>query len=384
MFLHIVLFFVVFFGGFIAIVVAVKLRQVRAASRWPSVSGEVVSARGSVKTVTTHHATYDENEDKTEKRNFARITYKYVVGGKQYTCSRLSIGEDLGNDDVQAKLERYPKGRVVEVFYDPAKPGKAVLERGLPKGCGKAGLYGVALVIAIIAVFGYGLDYAVIRIAPHLKHPDRASMVVFAVTFSMLCAWFTLMLWNQGRVARKWPRTEGWIVTVKEPTWRTLIVYGTTDELFANHEAAEALQRALLQRGPNVTVRIASDREVTQDELRGLHLLLIGRPDSNSIVEKFRTALPITFGPQSFVVDRDSFAHADSAVLAAAANPLNKRYSIVVLAGLSAASTCRTPAQFLNRGQRSAEVVVLPHGEAAKAVTIPARDLIREISPSTK
>ena len=226
MFLHIVLFFVVFFGGFFAIVVTVKLREVRAASRWPSVPGEIVSARGSVKTVTTHHATYDENEDKTEKRNFARITYKYMVGGKQYTSSRLSIGEDLGNDDVQAKLERYPKGRVVEVFYDPAKPGKAVLERGLPKGCGKAGLYGVALVIAIIAVFGYGLDYAVIRIAPHLKHPDRASMVVFAVTFSMLCAWFTLMLWNQGRVARKWPRTEGWIVTVKEPTWRTLIVYG--------------------------------------------------------------------------------------------------------------------------------------------------------------
>ena len=162
---------------------------------------------------------------KTEKRNFARITDKYVVGGKKYISSQISIGEDLGNDDVQAKLERYPKGRVVEVFYDPAKPGKAVLERGLPKGCAKAGLYGVALVIAILAVFGYGLDYAVIQIAPRIKHPDTASMVVFAATFSLLCAWFALRLWNQGRVARKWPRTQGRIETVEKPDWRTLILY---------------------------------------------------------------------------------------------------------------------------------------------------------------
>lgn len=225
MFLHIVLAFVVFFGGFFAIMLTVKLRQVRAASRWPSVPGEIVSARTSSKKVTTHHATYDEQEDRKERRNFARITYRYMVGGKQYVSSRLSLGEDLGNADVQATLERYPKGRVVEVYYDPAAPGKAVLERGLPKGCAKAGLCGVALVIAIIAIFGYGLDYAVIRIAPHIKHPDKASMVVFAATFSLLCTWFALMLWNQGRVARKWPRTQGRIETVEKPDWRTIIIY---------------------------------------------------------------------------------------------------------------------------------------------------------------
>ena len=225
MFLHVVLFFVLFFGAFFAIVVTVKLRQVRAASRWPSVPGKILSARASAKKVTTHHATEEENEDRTEQRNFARITYKYVVGGKEYISSRLSIGEDLGNDDVAGKLQRYPKGRAVEVFYDPAKPGTAVLERGLPQGCAKAGLIGLALVAGIIAFFGYGLDYAVTRIAPHLKHPDKASMVVFAGTFSLLCAWFSLVLWNQGRVARRWPRTPGRIEPRENPDWRTLIVY---------------------------------------------------------------------------------------------------------------------------------------------------------------
>jgi len=224
-FLNIVLCFVAFFGVFIAIVVTVKLRQVRAASRWPSVQGEILTSRASAKKVTTHHATDDEGADKTEKRNFARITYRYVVGGKTYVCSRLSIGEDLGNDDVAGKLERYPKGRMVEVFYDPAKPGKAVLERNLPEGCAKVALYGVALVLGFIAFFGYGLDYAVVTIAPHLKHPDQASMVVFAGTFSLLCGWFSLMLWNQGRVARRWPRAQGVIETRENPDWRTIIEY---------------------------------------------------------------------------------------------------------------------------------------------------------------
>ena len=225
MFLNIVLFFVAFFGLFFAIMTVAKLREVRAASRWPSVPGEIVSARSSSREVTTHHATYDEEEDKTEKRNFARITYKYVVGGKKYTCSRISLGEDLGNDDIAAKLRRYPNGRIVEVFYNPAKPGKAVLERGLPRGCAKAAFLGVALVIGIIAVFGYGLDYAVVKIGPHINHSERASMVVFAGTFSLLCAWFSLMLWNQGRVARRWPRAQGCIEPRENPDWRTLIVY---------------------------------------------------------------------------------------------------------------------------------------------------------------
>lgn len=225
MFLHIVLFFVAFFGVFLAIVVAVKLRQVRAASRWQSVQGEIVSSRSSAKEVTTHHTTHDEDEDRTEKRNFASITYKYVVGGKQFISSRLSIGEDLGNDDVAVKLQRYPKGRLVEVFYDPAKPGTAVLERGLPQGCAKAGMYGLALVIGIIAIFGYGLDYAVTKVAPHIKHPEQASMVVFCAAFSLLCAWFALMLWNQGRVTRRWPRAQGRIEPRENPDWRTLIVY---------------------------------------------------------------------------------------------------------------------------------------------------------------
>ena len=123
---------------------------------------------------------------------------------------------------------------------------------------------------------------------------------------------------------------------------QTLIVYGTTDEAAANREAAKALQRAVMENWSNVTVPIKADKSVTDDDLKNRHLLLIGRPDSNTLVERFRSTWPITFGSRSFVVRNDTYAHPGSAVIAAGDNPLNKRYSAVVLAGLSAKSTVAT------------------------------------------
>src|SRR5262249_23150515 len=94
---------------------------------------------------------------------------------------------------------------------------------------------------------------------------------------------------------------------------QTLIVYGTKAETPTNREAAEALQRAIVESGPNVTVPIKSDTEVTDGDLKSRHLLLIGRPDSNALVARFREKLPISFGSRSFVVRNQAFAHPASA-----------------------------------------------------------------------
>jgi hypothetical protein len=158
----------------------------------------------------------------------------------------------------------------------------------------------------------------------------------------------------------------------------TLIVYGTADEAATNKEAAELLQKALLQSGPNITVAIRTDRTVTEEELRSHHLLLIGRPDSNAVVGRWRDAWPVSFSSRSFAVRGEAFAHADSAVIAAAENPANKRFSAVVVAGLGAAST-RRAAPTLGGFQRTAEVIILPHGAAPRALVAPAKDLSREV-----
>lgn len=151
---------------------------------------------------------------------------------------------------------------------------------------------------------------------------------------------------------------------------QTLIVYGTGDELPTNREAAEALQRAILEHGSNILVPVKSDKEVSDDDLKGRNLLLIGRPDTNLLVQRFRDKLPVTFGSRSFIVGQEAFAHARSAVFAAAENPLNPRYSLVVIAGLGPHATWKAAPQLVGHNIRAAEVVVLPNGARPRALVV--------------
>ena len=72
----------------------------------------------------------------------------------------------------------------------------------------------------------------------------------------------------------------------------------------------------------------------------------------------------------SFVARDETFAHMLSAVIAAGENRVNPRYSVVVLAGLSAEATTRTPAALFQRSAGGANVIVLPNGQKAKALVI--------------
>ncbi|MBI1914149.1 MAG: hypothetical protein HYS12_05340 [Planctomycetes bacterium] len=164
---------------------------------------------------------------------------------------------------------------------------------------------------------------------------------------------------------------------------QSLIVYGTQNETAANRETAEALQRAILQKWSNVTVPIKSDKDVTGADLKAHHLLLIGRPDGNALVQRFREALPIHFGSRSFTVRQETFAHPGSAVIVAGENPVNKRFSMVVLAGLSADSTSRTPDALFKHSDRHGEVLLLPNGVQPRSLVMPARELVRELDEPT-
>jgi hypothetical protein len=145
---------------------------------------------------------------------------------------------------------------------------------------------------------------------------------------------------------------------------QTLIVYGTSDEAAANLDAARVLQQAIRAFKTNVTDAVKADRDLTAEDAKKNHLLLIGRPESNRVVERMRGAFPVTFGRHSFAVRGETYAHAGSAVIAAAANPDNPRYSVVVIAGLEAYSTWRAAPRL--PGLPAAEVVLLPNGGAAK------------------
>ena len=158
---------------------------------------------------------------------------------------------------------------------------------------------------------------------------------------------------------------------------RVLIAYGTRDEANTNREAAEALQRAIRERHSNMTVPVKAEADVTTDDLKNHHVLLIGRPDGNGLVERFRSAFPVAFGPRSFSVRDAAYAHAGSAVIAAAENPVNPRYSLVVVAGLGGAATLKAAPKLGEPGLRPAEVVVLPAGAAAQELVVPGREPVR-------
>ena len=59
------------------------------------------------------------------------ISYRYEVGGKTFAGRRTFSSEKGFAKKSQARklIERHPPGSLVEVFYDPARPKRAFLER---------------------------------------------------------------------------------------------------------------------------------------------------------------------------------------------------------------------------------------------------------------
>jgi hypothetical protein len=125
---------------------------------------------------------------------------------------------------------------------------------------------------------------------------------------------------------------------------RVLVVYGTTRDRAAQKEAAEHLRTEVARRFANLLPPVKSDEGVTDEELSSHYLLLVGRPETNRVcarVAEKSSNFPAKFGPQSFVLHDETYAHPQTSVVAAGENPFNPRYSAVMFAGLSATSTWR-------------------------------------------
>ncbi|HUN81905.1 MAG TPA: C45 family autoproteolytic acyltransferase/hydrolase, partial [Phycisphaerae bacterium] len=166
---------------------------------------------------------------------------------------------------------------------------------------------------------------------------------------------------------------------------KTIIVRGTTGDEAANREAAEVLQKRIIAAWYNHPVPIKSDSDVNEDELKNHHVILIGRPATNSVAAKWQSPLPVEFGSQSFSLNGDTYAHFRTAVACAAENPLNKRYTTTVIAGLSAAATYRACDQFFGYKQDTdGPVVLYDRSGCRKVLPTPAKELIRDLAPPDK
>lgn len=93
-----------------------------AAKTWPSTTGVVIRSM------------VDASGGRTTSF-FANVMYEYEVNGMTYQGNVLRAGDQFIRKTsrtmgtAQAKVDEYPAGRQVTVYYDPANPANAALER---------------------------------------------------------------------------------------------------------------------------------------------------------------------------------------------------------------------------------------------------------------
>lgn len=212
----IVVFLISPFIGLLTLATVVKFIEVRRTNAWISTRGRVVRSQAVQREVGKL-----EGSARPEIRNFASVAYEFDAGGRKFTGSRVSIGEDLGNIGVQETLARYPVGKRVEVYYDPANPASAVLERELPNGSFLfmglliAGLTFFAVVVAV------GMDTLAAGLRTLLPNPAATPFVVAFTLFALVLFLMARLAAQESKRAASWPATEGKILESSFDTFRT-------------------------------------------------------------------------------------------------------------------------------------------------------------------
>ena len=112
--------------------------HLRQARRWPSTAGTVIASGVQARQKKPGDPGYNFGD--AEVSNEPRVEYQYRVGKRKYRGRRITIGEKTSGFELEAILARYPVGAAVTVYYDPANPQTAVLERDLPAGVWWAGV----------------------------------------------------------------------------------------------------------------------------------------------------------------------------------------------------------------------------------------------------
>lgn len=143
----------------VAGVVGRKAWQVYQARDWRAVPGRIISSKKVVRKVKRMRDEDNPKDKGFEMRNFAEVRFEFESEGKKYRGERVSLGEDPGNYEVDERLARYPVGKEVTVYYDPARPASAVLERDAPRGLfiGAAVFVVAGFALAWVLAFGAGL-----------------------------------------------------------------------------------------------------------------------------------------------------------------------------------------------------------------------------------
>jgi len=99
--------------------------------RWPTAAGVITISQeaqraGNVSDQMRHETQRASSEQEYATDTIAQIAYTYTVQGKEYTG--WTLGSFVAMNVTQALLEKYPKGKAVQVSYNPDNPQQCVVE----------------------------------------------------------------------------------------------------------------------------------------------------------------------------------------------------------------------------------------------------------------
>ncbi len=117
---------------------------------------------------------------------------------------------------------------------------------------------------------------------------------------------------------------------------KTKIVYGTSRQIEANHTLALRFQTTLADGYSEELPPVVKDAEITDEELAGSDLFLLGPPSDNALVARVLGKLPVTFGKGFFTYEGTTYSRSDDGLYLCVPSPWNPERVVWLFAGNSA------------------------------------------------
>lgn len=103
-----------------------KQRLVTRSQTWPAATGTITRSEMGV-------VSGQSGPSRTANRTYAaRIEYRYMVGSRVYSSKTICLGGVLNSSfkgRAEERLDKYPEGASVTIYYNPASPEVCCIER---------------------------------------------------------------------------------------------------------------------------------------------------------------------------------------------------------------------------------------------------------------
>lgn len=180
----------------------VYLRMLFPTRRWLPADGTIITSR------VVSRRTGGHNGSDTEIANTPLVEYGYQVNDRAFRGDRIMIGGANSESELESVLAQYPLGAKVIVYYNPADPQDAVLERFPARrlwGCGVLMLFPFGVPLVAIGIYNFAADWI---IASWTAAPFAFSVGIFGLAILA----YAIILTGLSVRASTWPITRGEVV----------------------------------------------------------------------------------------------------------------------------------------------------------------------------